>query len=161
MDDITRKRLAELCPRFAGAVTRAILRLEQEDITVRVVSGLRTWAAQDALFAQGRTAPGPKVTNARGGYSQHNFGMAADCVPGIRGKSVWQPNWNPRHPDFVAMVDAMKDEGLVWGGDWHSLPDEDHFQDARLPVTPNALMRDIYARGGLQLIWNQFTLKEA
>jgi len=30
------------------------------------------------LYAQGRTKPGNKVTNARGGYSNHNFGIAFD-----------------------------------------------------------------------------------
>ena len=32
----------------------------------------RSGAEQDALYAQGRSRPGPKVTNARAGQSAHN-----------------------------------------------------------------------------------------
>jgi len=45
---------------------------------MKIISGLRTYAEQDALYAQGRAKTGPKVTNARGGYSNHNFGIAFD-----------------------------------------------------------------------------------
>ena len=48
------------------------------DCDVKLISGHRTWKEQDALYAQGRTKPGRKVTNARGGQSNHNFGIAGD-----------------------------------------------------------------------------------
>ena len=48
--------------------------LAAQGVYVRVVQGLRTWTEQDALYAQGRTAPGKVVTNVRGGYSWHCFG---------------------------------------------------------------------------------------
>lgn len=41
---------------------------------------LRTFAEQDALYAQGRTKKGAKVTNAKGGQSYHNYGLAVDIV---------------------------------------------------------------------------------
>lgn len=40
--------------------------------------GLRSFVDQDALYAKGRTTPGPVVTNARGGLSFHNYGLASD-----------------------------------------------------------------------------------
>ena len=43
-----------------------------------MTGGTRTYAEQDALYAQGRTTGGKRVTNARGGYSNHNFGVAGD-----------------------------------------------------------------------------------
>ncbi|SVE43245.1 uncharacterized protein METZ01_LOCUS496099, partial [marine metagenome] len=43
-----------------------------------VVHTLRTYAEQDDLYEQGRTEPGKIVTNARGGKSWHNFGLAID-----------------------------------------------------------------------------------
>ena len=43
-----------------------------------MISGNRTWKEQDAIYAQGRTKPGKKVTNAKGGQSNHNFGIAGD-----------------------------------------------------------------------------------
>jgi hypothetical protein len=39
---------------------------------------MRSFAEQDALYAQGRTKPGKIVTKARGGFSNHNFGVAFD-----------------------------------------------------------------------------------
>lgn len=50
----------------------------QNGFPIRVVSGYRSHAEQDALYAQGRTKPGPIVTNAKGGQSFHNFGVAFD-----------------------------------------------------------------------------------
>ena len=41
---------------------------------------LRTFKEQDDLYAIGRTKPGAKVTNAKGGYSFHNYGLALDIV---------------------------------------------------------------------------------
>ena len=47
-------------------------------IAIKIISGTRTFAEQDALYEQGRTKAGRIVTNARGGYSNHNFGIAFD-----------------------------------------------------------------------------------
>jgi peptidoglycan L-alanyl-D-glutamate endopeptidase CwlK len=47
-------------------------------VTIKIISGTRTFAEQDALYRKGRDLPGPKVTNARGGASNHNFGVAWD-----------------------------------------------------------------------------------
>ena len=41
---------------------------------------LRTFAEQDALYAQGRTKPGKIVTNAKGSQSYHCYGLAVDIV---------------------------------------------------------------------------------
>ena len=50
----------------------------QNGIIIKVISGLRTYDEQNGLHAKGRTTPGKIVTNARGGYSNHNFGIAFD-----------------------------------------------------------------------------------
>jgi peptidoglycan L-alanyl-D-glutamate endopeptidase CwlK len=47
-------------------------------VTIKIISGTRTFAEQEALYRQGRDLPGNKVTNARGGQSNHNFGVAWD-----------------------------------------------------------------------------------
>ena len=44
-----------------------------EPLTYRILSGTRTYAEQNALFNKR-----PKVTKARGGQSNHNFGIAWD-----------------------------------------------------------------------------------
>lgn len=47
--------------------------LSDAGIHARILSGTRSYAEQDVLYAKGRTAPGAKVTSARGGGSNHNF----------------------------------------------------------------------------------------
>src|ERR1043165_556102 len=44
----------------------------------RFTQTLRTFEEQNALYAQGRTKPGQIVTNAKGGQSYHNYGLAID-----------------------------------------------------------------------------------
>jgi hypothetical protein len=55
---------------------------------LRITSGYRTFAEQDALYAQGRTTPGKIVTNAKGGQSFHNFGLAFDVVDANHGYNI-------------------------------------------------------------------------
>lgn len=53
----------------------------------RLICGLRTYDEQDKLYAKR-----PKVTNARGGQSMHNFGIAGDVCLFVDGKDVWTPS---------------------------------------------------------------------
>lgn len=62
---------------------------EKHGIDLEITSGYRSPAQQDAIYAQGRTTPGAIVTQAKGGQSFHNFGVAFDCVPLIGGKPEW------------------------------------------------------------------------
>lgn len=78
--------------------------------------GFRTYAEQDSLFAQGRTTPGKIVTNAKGGESAHNFGLAVDFYAG---------SWDP--PKYWLLGKMANARGLVWGGDW-THPDRPHVQ---------------------------------
>lgn len=73
------RRLSRLAPEFRKPLERVIRRMKSEfghDVTV--VETVRDQARQDALFAQGRTAPGPVVTWTRN--SRHTSGMAADLL---------------------------------------------------------------------------------
>lgn len=89
---------------------------------IRIVQGLRTIEEQDALYAKGRTTPGPRVTNARGGKSYHNYGLAIDYVI-MEGTAI---NWN--HPRNKEVVAAFKSKGWKWGGDFKSIVDKPHFE---------------------------------
>lgn len=79
MDKITLERIELLHPKLREEV-RAIYKEICEALTgnamCRFSHTLRTFAEQDALYAQGRTKPGAKVTNAKGGQSYHNYGLA-------------------------------------------------------------------------------------
>ena len=58
-------------------------------LSILVYCTMRSSAEQDELYTHGRTAPGPIVTNAKGGFSAHNFGLALDFVPLLNGKPQW------------------------------------------------------------------------
>lgn len=97
-------------------------KLGQDGLTFKIISGTRTYAEQNDLFAAGRTKPGPVVTNARGGFSNHNFGVAWDI--GVFENGAYIPE-----SEFYRKAGAIgKASGLEWGGDWQSFQDEPHFQ---------------------------------
>lgn len=117
-------RIAKLEP-IVQTKARALLDAARaQGIELTVTQGLRTYAEQDALYAQGRTAPGPKVTNAKAGHSWHNFGLAFDVAVMQGGQPTWpndQPLWNK-------IGELGKAQGLTWGGDFQSFKDMPHFQ---------------------------------
>jgi hypothetical protein len=95
-----------------------------EGIELRVTQGLRTMEEQQALYDQGRTKPGPVVTNAKPGSSWHNFGLAFDVAVMKDGKPTW-----PADEALWQKIGALgKAQGLTWGGDFQNFPDRPHFQ---------------------------------
>jgi len=94
---------------------------------LRLTATHRTAAGQDALWAKGRTAPGKRVTNARGGQSMHNYGLAFDIVLLRLAGGIWTADWNVG-PDWKRVAAHFKAHGWAWGGDWTSFPDPPHFE---------------------------------
>lgn len=93
-------------------------------LEARIISGTRSYAEQDRLFAQGRSGkPGPRVTNARGGGSWHNFGLAWDIGLFEDGRYLA----NDVAP-YRRAGRAGKVAGVEWGGDWKAFPDAPHYQ---------------------------------
>lgn len=138
--------LAKVAPVIASRVVQMVEEALKDGVVLQVVQGLRTIAEQDALYAQGRTKPGQKVTNARGGQSMHNYGLAVDLAPVIDGKV----SWNERH--FRAYREWSKNVGLEWGGNWKSFVDLPHVQDTE--GMNLAAVQKLYRAGGLQAVWN-------
>ncbi len=155
MDTRSEVQLATVDPKLAELVRIAAAELEAEGTFLCVVSGLRTAAEQQALFAQGRSQAGHVVTNAQAGQSMHNYGLAVDVVPYLSGDGG-ALNWKADTQQFKVMVAAFEKQGLIWGGAWESIKDYDHFQMSGLPVSPNTAMRALYGDGSpahLQNIW--------
>ena len=99
-------------------------RLSDFNLTVKIISGTRTYKQQDALYEQGRSKPGKKVTWAKAGRSYHNFGMAWDiAVFNSRGAYLTTGKSYER----AAKV-AMDTKSLFWGGNWTTLRDYPHYQ---------------------------------
>lgn len=126
-------RIAGLLPVVQAATFKLIERCYARGVPIVITQGYRSIAEQDVLYAQGRTAPGPIVTNARGGYSYHNYGVAIDfalLMPD--GKSVsWdmaQDGDGDCAKDWNEVVEEAKTLGFAWGGDWTSFKDYPHFE---------------------------------
>lgn len=135
MDKITEERIKQLHPSVRGEMMKIINECNAAltgRAQVRISQGMRTFDAQNALYAQGRTKPGKKVTNAKAGQSIHNYGLAVDIVLIIDGKTAsWdvKSDWdNDRKADWMECVEIFKKHGWDWGGDWKSFKDMPHFE---------------------------------
>lgn len=135
VDKLSLDRIQKLHPKLraeAEQITREIGAVLTGRAMFRVTFTLRTFAEQDALYAQGRTKPGPKVTNARAGSSLHNYGLALDFAFVIDGKDAsWDESkdWdNDKKSDWMEVVEIFEKHGWEWGGRWKSLHDGPHFQ---------------------------------
>jgi peptidoglycan L-alanyl-D-glutamate endopeptidase CwlK len=122
VDARSEKNILTLLPEIQPIARALVQKAAANGIQIKVISGLRSYIEQDALYAQGRTVPGIKVTNARGGYSNHNFGIAFD-VGVFSGNSYLQES-----PKYKAVGALGMDMGLEWGGNWSSIVDQPHFQ---------------------------------
>ena len=114
--------IATLLPHVKPYARALYFKARDNGIAINIISGTRTYAEQDALYAQGRTTAGSIVTNARGGYSNHNFGIAFDV-------GVFSGNrYLPESPLYKAVGALGMELGLEWGGNWTSIVDQPHFQ---------------------------------
>lgn len=82
---------------------------------------------QDALYAQGRTAPGRIVTNARAWQSYHQYGVAYDVVPLRDGKAVWGTTGEDGKL-WERVGELGEAQGLEWAGRWKRFREFPHFQ---------------------------------
>lgn len=121
---INSRELEDLLPPVRERVERMIADCKAEGIDLLVTSTYRDNASQDALYAQGRTAPGRIVTNARSGQSYHNYRCAVDVVPIRNGKAIW----NAKDPVWQRIGALGKAAGLEWAGDWKRFKEFPHFQ---------------------------------
>jgi peptidoglycan LD-endopeptidase CwlK len=101
-------------------------------INIVITQDFRSIEEQDKLYAKGRTAGGDIVTNAKGGESYHNFGLAIDfALLSINGAVIWDMNYDGNgnsRADWDEVVEIAKGLGFEWGGDWRSFKDYPHLQ---------------------------------
>lgn len=126
-----------LYPPFAAQLADFEARLAAANLPFYLFMGMRTWSEQEALYAQGRTKPGQIITNARGGDSWHNYGLAADYVldgqtekPGIQWS--WDIKADLDHDgrnDWLQMAEIAVSCGLEPGFFWKKFPDAPHVQN--------------------------------
>lgn len=122
------RRIEDLHPDLQPLAKRFIGRCAERQVDVLILCTWRSGAEQDALYAQGRAKPGPRVTNAKAGQSAHNHELdgkpaarAFDAVPLLHGKPIWE---DPRDKDsdwtndfgWRIMGEVAEEIGLDWYG---------------------------------------------
>lgn len=121
---LNRKARAKLEPFLLAAEEL----LAAEGVTVEVISGLRSWEQQAALYAQGRTRPGKIVTKARPGSSWHNYGLAMDLGLFKGGRYLDEGAPATAAKLYARLGSLAGALGIEWAGTWRSFPEGPHFQ---------------------------------
>lgn len=119
---INSRKIEDLHPHVASLCRKFIEQCKEAGVEVLVTSTYRDHESQNALYAQGRTAPGKIVTKAKGGQSFHNWKVAFDVVPLVNGKAIWNDEGLWRKIGQIG-----QEVGLEWGGNW-KFQDKPHFQ---------------------------------
>lgn len=127
MNKRTQDAIATLHPKIRTLVTQGVNEAETTlngRAKILIVQALRTFPEQDKLFVQR-----PKVTNAKGGQSYHNYGLAFDFCLQIDGKDIsWDTakDWDGDHiADWMEVVAIFSRLGFFWGKAFNDLP---HFE---------------------------------
>ena len=127
MDKITLDRIKLAHPKFRDELAeqyKEINSLLPKGVRLRFAYVYRSIAEQDALFKQR-----PKVTNAKGGQSIHNYGLAFDIVLlyDKDGNETFETASWEQNKYWMQVVNYFKSKGWQWGGDW-KFKDAPHFQ---------------------------------
>lgn len=120
---INSRDVNDLLPKVAEKVRAFIAACKKDGIDIIITSTYRDAQSQNELYAQGRTKPGKRVTNARAGESWHNWRCAADFVPIAGGKAQWNNDalWNR----CGAIAERC---GLEWAGRFVKFREKAHVE---------------------------------
>lgn len=176
-----------LCPKFAEQLTQFEASLVAAGLPFELFVGLRSFDQQEELYAQGRSKPGPPcshkgelnprplsscpihpkgltVTNARGGDSWHNYGLAADYVlDGQTEKPGLQWSWDIKadlnhdgRNDWLQLAELAVACGLEAGFFFKIFPDAPHVQN-RFGLTIMEA-KELCRVGGIKKIWQTISI---
>ncbi len=168
-----RGKAKHLCPIFRERLVMLAETLAARGMKALITDGLRTFAEQDKLFEIGRRGvPGERpVTKARGGQSNHNYGLAVDLYPVLpdsKGKervftSVPSNASVEFGRAFAAIQNAIGDVsealGLFWGARFAGLVDTPHVQLlAQHDMSPKECLAVFRANdNSLEAVWGEAT----
>lgn len=149
MNSTTVVRIEQLYPPLKVKAYQLIQTLSIQGIEVEVSQGLRTWPEQMTLYNQGRTLPGPIVTNASPSQSWHTFGMAFD-IDIVTDHGL---DWTGDDAAWNVTISTGESLSLYAGALFRSFPDKPHFQWKACPVSPDDMIVSIFKGGGLSKVW--------
>lgn len=117
--------------------------------------GYRTFNEQMKLWLQGRTLPGKRVTNAKGGESCHNYSIAWDvCFDADAFKSGLQPAWGKA--DYEVLAEEGAKIGLQVG-----VPGLQDYGHVQLPLASKLQRKEAECLRELKVAHNEGGLKAA
>lgn len=119
------EKLSKVKPLLAEKCQTIIELARGEGFILIVTNGFRSIEEQNKLYAIGRRGiPGErKVTNAKGGESNHNSGDAVDFAFIVNGEVSWDEKLYKNNIGRWAKI-----VGLNWGGNWKSFKDFPHVE---------------------------------
>jgi peptidoglycan L-alanyl-D-glutamate endopeptidase CwlK len=136
MDQITLDRIKEAHPKLRDKMLKdyiAANNLLGKGVRLRFAYVFRSNVLQDKLYNQR-----PKVTNAKGGQSIHNYGLAFDIVLlyDNDGNGTFEEASYSQIKDFdkdsiadwTEVTNYFKSQGWECGGDWKTFKDAPHFE---------------------------------
>lgn len=136
MDQVTIERIKEAHPNLRNLLLQQYKEANNllgKGSRLRFAYVYRSNSLQDKLYNQK-----PKVTNAKGGQSIHNYGLAFDIVllyDNDGNGTFEEASWSlirdfdkDSKADWKEIVDYFKSKGWEHGGDWKSFKDQPHFQ---------------------------------
>ena len=131
MDRLTIDRIAQAHPKIREELKQYYIECNNKlpkGVRLRFAYVYRSIAEQNVLYNQR-----PKVTNAKGGQSIHQYGLAMDYVIMLdkdNNGTFETIEWDLKSPYHKVVVDYFQSKGYEWGGSWKSFKDYPHFQKA-------------------------------
>ncbi|MFY8170715.1 MAG: M15 family metallopeptidase [Candidatus Fonsibacter sp.] len=150
MDLITINRIKTAHPKLRDELHNDYIQcnnLLPKGVRLRFAYVYRSIDEQNKLFAQR-----PKVTNAKGGQSIHNYGMAFDIVI-LKDKDnngTFETASFEIDKHWLTVVKFFKSKGWTWGGDWKSFKDAPHFEKTFGHTWQTLSKKEIMINNGLR-----------
>jgi peptidoglycan L-alanyl-D-glutamate endopeptidase CwlK len=112
------EKYKDLHPVFKYHFYKFLKTLEKQGVKIIATSGYRSIEKQNELYNAG-------ITNTKGGYSTHNFGIGADLnlitPEGVNLKMATSKN------KWLDTIQGFESFGLRWGGNFSGFYDPVHF----------------------------------
>lgn len=139
---ISLPRIMTLHPELRNEAISIFNEIEESGVIPRCTFAYRSWPDQDLIYSYGRTRPNPNTsnpnaiaTNAKAGFSFHNYGLAIDCCLLRKGDmfSLTADDDKDGIADWLEMVKIFEAHGWEAGYRW-KMQDSPHFQKSSFKI---------------------------